>query len=76
MVLTDFFEDELERKRKTYDVQKVARDLRVSIKEVTDLYERILNDLKKSARIKEYLSILTSRRVKDILTEKRAANDR
>jgi hypothetical protein len=45
----------------------LARDLRIPEEEIQTLYETMLCSLRERARIKDYLAILVSRNVKDMI---------
>lgn len=67
MVMIELCEDEKEKLRHDWAVQRLVSESGLPAKEVDTLYERALRELKKEARVKEYLTILASRRVKDLL---------
>ncbi|MBI3802983.1 MAG: DUF3562 domain-containing protein [Nitrospirae bacterium] len=73
MAMVKYYEDDKEQARHFSAKQRLARELRIPLEEIGALYERILKELRKQARIKEFLSILVSRRVRDLLRPKKAA---
>jgi hypothetical protein len=75
MVMVDFYDSEKEKSRHHSAVQRLAEDLGLPIIEIGTLYEGILKELRKSARIKDYLMILATREVKDRLRGGRGRGD-
>lgn len=73
MVMVELYEDEKEKLRHLSAMKMLARDLGIPIQEIGALYERALEEMKKSARVKDYLSILASRQVRNLLQGKKAA---
>lgn len=67
MVTMPLYDDERERRHHLHAVQIVARDTGRSIEEVISVYEIELKSLKSRARVKDYLSVLVSQRVKSLL---------
>jgi hypothetical protein len=74
MVMMEVCEDEKEKSRHDSAIQRLAEDLRRPLNEIDALYEGALREMKKTARVKDYLIILASRQVKDrLLGPSRAA---
>lgn len=73
MVMVDLYSDEKEKSHHLSAMKKLASDLGRPIHEIGALYESALEEMKKTARVKDYLSILASRRVKEFLHGKKAA---
>ncbi len=67
MKTTPLYEDEREQRVHDHAVQLIARDVGRSVADVIPLYETELGQLKGRARIKDFLSVLVSQRVKEIL---------
>lgn len=67
MVTMALYDDERERRHHLHAVQIVARDTGRSVEEVIPVYETELQSLKPRARVKDYLSVLVSQRVKTLL---------
>jgi len=67
MVISKLYEDESEWIRHSSAIEDLAKDLKVSVEEVAQNYEKALRDLKENARIKEFLPLLTIRRVREII---------
>ena len=61
------YENERERRVHQHAVQLIARDVGRSVSDVIPLYETELASFKGRARIKDFLSILVSQRVKEML---------
>lgn len=57
-----------ERTRHLHVIDKLAVEVSRSVAEVEPLYEDILTHMKDTARIQDYLPILVSRRVKEVLS--------
>jgi hypothetical protein len=70
MVMTQLYENDGERSQHSFAIQSLVRDLGISQDEIHQHYEDALRDLKAGARIKVFLSVLASRRVKEALLEK------
>ncbi len=61
------YEDEAEQKQHFSAIQGLVRDVPFPEEEIRPLYEDILKEFKSEARIKTYLSILVSKKVKELL---------
>lgn len=69
-IIPQLLEDEMGKKRHARALEILARDTGVPVDKVGRLYELELEKLKKGARIKDFLTLLVSRRVKDLLKNK------
>ena len=67
MQTTPLYEDEREQRLHYHAVQRIARDVGRSVTDVILLYETELEQLKGRAKIKDFLSVPVSQRVKEIL---------
>jgi hypothetical protein len=65
------YEDETEQKQHFSAIQKLARDISSSEEEIRPLYEDVLKELKSEAKIKTFLSMLVSKKVKELLDARR-----
>ncbi len=63
----DLYEDDAERSRHLDLIASIARENDRSVAEVTDHYERILDDLKRHARVHDYLVVFVARKVEEQL---------
>ena len=61
------YEDETEQKQHFSAIQRLVRDVSSSEEEIRHLYEDVLKEFKSEARIKTFLSILVSKKVKELL---------
>ena len=61
------YDNDKDRKQHFRAIQMLAADLRIPEVEIQILYETMLCSIKERARIKDYLAILVSRNVKDII---------
>ncbi|MGO9612575.1 MAG: DUF3562 domain-containing protein [Dissulfurispiraceae bacterium] len=61
------YENDVDRKQHSRTVRMLARDLGIPEEEIRMLYETMLCGLKERARIKDYLVILISRNVKNMI---------
>ena len=52
-------------------IQRLAKDLNRETEEVGTIYEQFLSGVRHQAKIKDYLVILVSRQVKDVLRRKK-----
>ncbi|MGD1074652.1 MAG: DUF3562 domain-containing protein [Thermodesulfovibrionales bacterium] len=57
----------MDRKQHSRAIQMLAKDLRISEEKIQILYEEMLCSLREKARIKEYLVILVSRNVREMI---------
>lgn len=71
MVMIELYENEKEKSRHDSAIRMLARDLGLPTTEIGELYEGALQELKKSAKVKDYLIILAARQVKDLLQGRR-----
>ncbi len=62
------YEDEAEKIQHIHAIQMLVKDLKSSEEEISTLYEVELEKLKLHARVKDFLMVLVSRRVKEIMT--------
>lgn len=74
MGTTLFYENEMEGKIHLNAIQSLIRETGLPAETVSSLYESVFARLKHHARIKEYLPILVSREVKDILLHRIQVN--
>lgn len=65
------FEDEKDRKQHLTAIEMLSLRIGASIEDVEKVYNIVLKRLKKSAKIKDFLPILVSRRVEYLLNERR-----
>jgi hypothetical protein len=72
MRTTPLYEDEREQRLHHHAAQLIARDVGRSVSDVIPLYEEELDQLKGRAKIKDFLSVLVSQRVKEILLNRKA----
>jgi hypothetical protein len=72
-IMSDFalYEDETEQKQHFSAIQRLVRDVRSPEEEIRHLYEDVLKEFKSEARIKTFLSILVSKKVKELLDARR-----
>ena len=61
------YEDEAEKKQHFSAIQTLVKDVRSSEEEIRDLYEGVLKEFKTEAKIKTFLPILVSKKVKELL---------
>ena len=64
---TFLYEDKIEEQLHRNIIQSLARETGIPAEAVIPLYESVFERLKSHARIKDFLPILVSREVKDIL---------
>ena len=71
--MSDFvlYEDENEQKQHFSAIQRLVNDGSSLEEEIRPLYEGVLKELKREARIKTFLSILVSKKVKELLEARR-----
>ena len=61
------YEDEAEQKQHFMAIQRLIKNVRFPEPEIRHLYEDVLKEFKSEARIKTFLPILVSRKVKELL---------
>lgn len=64
------YENDIEQRLHAQAIQMLALDLDRPLEEIRRNYETMLCSLKEGAKIKEYLVILVSRKVRDVITKK------
>ena len=67
MATSCLYENDMDRKQHSRAIQMLAKDLRISEEKIQILYEEMLCSLREKARIKEYLVILVSRNVREMI---------
>ena len=65
------YEDETEQKQHFSATQKLVRDVSSSEEEIRHLYEDVLKEFKSEAKIRTFLPILVSKKVKELLDARR-----
>ncbi len=66
------YEDQSERQQHRHTIQVIAKSAGYSEEDIGGLYESVLQELKARSRIKSYLTVLASRRVKELIRERKA----
>jgi len=61
------YEDESEQRQHLSAIQMLVKDVGSSEEEIRNLYEGVLQEFKNEAKIKTFLSILVSKKVKELL---------
>jgi hypothetical protein len=61
------YDNEAEERQHSKAIQKLAGELGMPEKEIRGLYEEILCHIREDARIKDYLIVLVSRNVRDVV---------
>lgn len=61
------YDNDAEERQHAKAIQMLARDLGVPEKKIRELYEEFLCSIKGGARIKDYLTVLASRNVKEVI---------
>ena len=61
------YDNETDRKVHSGAIQMLAREFKVPVEEIQGLYETMLGSLKETARVKDFLAVLVSRNVKDMI---------
>jgi hypothetical protein len=70
MVISQLYEDETDWFRHSSAINDLAKNLKVSVEEISRSYEIELRELKKTARIKDFIHLLVTRRVRDLLMKR------
>ncbi len=63
---TALYEDEREEESHFNTIEVLARDFGCPVEEIEQLYETELKRLKRNARIKDFLAVLVTKRLKEI----------
>jgi hypothetical protein len=75
MKTTALYENIAEQRRHQAAIENVAQDLHRPIETVYIVYEMVLTRYKKTARIKDFLSPLVTKRVKELLQDHTLPSD-
>jgi hypothetical protein len=67
MNTASLYDDEIEKRQHLNAIQSLARDLEIPMGVVSELYESELVNLKQVVRIKDFLTVIVSRRVKETI---------
>ena len=67
MTENGLYEDDLEKQQHAHAIQILIERVRISEEEVYRLYEGVLRDYKREARVKIFLPILVPKRVRELL---------
>ena len=67
MVATRLYDNDIEWKQHASAMQNLAKELGRSTDEISQMYEKTLKELKEHARVKNFLVIFASRRVRELL---------
>ena len=76
MAFQTIYKNESEMRQHQAAISQLAQNLHASEVGVKPLYEIILSRFNRTARIRDFLSVLVSRRVKDRLKERAGGEDR
>lgn len=71
----NLYDDENERKLHLNAVETLALRIGASVEDVRRLYEIVLERFKREARVKDFLSILVSRRVEYLLNKRKNSKE-
>lgn len=66
MVAIGLYDDEADRTRHYSMIESLARDLHQPFEEVQRQYETALEELKAGARVKDYLVVFATRRIREV----------
>ena len=67
MTAKGLYDDDLEKQQHTHAIQILAKKVSISEEEIYQLYEDVLWEFKREAKIKTYLPILVAKRVRELL---------
>jgi hypothetical protein len=70
MTENGLYEDDLEKQQHAHAIQILAEGIRISAEEIYRLYEGVLREHKKEAKIRIFLPILVTKRVRELLEKK------
>jgi hypothetical protein len=71
MTANGLYEDDLERNQHAHAIQILAEGIRISEEEIYRIYEGVLREYKREAKVKIFLPILVPKRVRELLGEKK-----
>ncbi|MBK4738772.1 DUF3562 domain-containing protein [Noviherbaspirillum pedocola] len=63
----DAFRDDADRKRHLVAIAELAEEMRLPVEQVCSCYEAVLTEMRKEARIEDFLDIFVARRVREQL---------
>jgi len=67
MTANGLYENDLERQQCAHAIQILAEEIRISEEEIYRVYEGVLREYKREAKIKIFLPILVAKRVRETL---------
>jgi hypothetical protein len=67
MNTVSLYGDETEERQHLNAIQMLSRDLKIPMDAISQLYESELGVLKQSAKVKDFLTLIVSRRVKEMI---------
>lgn len=67
MDIAFLYDDETEKKQHINAIQMLAKDLMIPIDIVRQLYEVELGELRQSAKVKDFLTVIVIRKVKEMI---------
>ncbi len=67
MMENGLYEDDLEKQQHAHAIQILAEGIMISQAKIKPLYEGILREYKREAKIRTYLPIIVAKRVREIL---------
>ena len=70
MTGNSLYEDDAEKQQHAQAIQILAEGVRISQQEMYQIYEAVLGEYKREAKVKLFLPILVTKRVRQILDEK------
>ena len=67
MATSCLYDNDKDRKLHSSAIHMLAREFNIPKEEIQGMYETMLSNLKERARVKDYLAVLVSRNVKDMI---------
>ncbi|HVP78909.1 MAG TPA: DUF3562 domain-containing protein [Thermodesulfobacteriota bacterium] len=74
MTENGLYENDLEKQQHVHAIQILTEGVRISVEEVYQLYEGVLREYKREAKIKIFLPILVAKRVRELLEKNRTTS--
>lgn|GEM_PF-570163 len=76
MATSGLYENDTEQSQHFKSIRMLARDLEMPEEEIRKVYEAVLDGLKARARIKDYLGLLVSRGVRNMMVKEKYMGSR
>ena len=69
-ICKELYEDEVDLKRHLSVMQELAKALRAPLDDIIEPYEKSLKEIRETAKVKDFITVLVIRDVKETMKEK------